>query len=92
MSDRRARILVRGLVQGVAYRAATQRQARDLGLTGWVRNQADGSVLLEAQGPADKVTELQTWCRSGPPLADVSGISVDELAPVADERGFVIAG
>jgi acylphosphatase len=88
MSTRRLRILVRGLVQGVAYRASTRYEAQRLGLTGWVKNQPDGSVLLEAQG--ERVPELEKWCRRGPPAAEVTGIEVEELDVVEGERGFAV--
>jgi acylphosphatase len=88
MSSRRVRIVVSGWVQGVAYRASTRYQAQALGLTGWVRNQGDGSVLLEAQG--ERVAELEAWCRRGPPAADINGIEVEELPVVEGETGFAI--
>ena len=86
----RARIVVRGRVQGVAYRASTQHKARELGLTGWVRNLEDGSVELEAQGAADVIDALQTWCHRGPSLAKVIGLDRTDLADVTGEAGFKI--
>ena len=86
----RARIVVRGRVQGVAKRASTFRKARDLGLTGWVRNLEDGSVELEAQGGASVVDELVTWCHRGPALAKVLGLDRTDLEEVSGERGFEI--
>jgi len=73
-------VRVRGLVQGVFYRASTCDRARELGLVGWVRNRADGSVELEAEGPAERIEQLVAWCRSGPPGARVSGVDVEWLA------------
>ena len=73
----RARIRVRGLVQGVAFRQSTVDEARRLGLEGWVRNLADGSVEAEAQGARDRVQALVAWCRRGPPAASVEGIDVE---------------
>jgi len=90
MDKRRIAATVRGLVQGVSFRAAARAEARRLGLTGWVRNQADGSVTLEAQGPAARVDELVAWCRQGPPMADVSGVEVADRPVLADEEGFAI--
>ncbi len=72
--------LVTGSVQGVFYRAATQETARRLGLTGWVRNLADGSVELVACGDAKKLKELERWLWQGPPrarVAQVQAIDVD---------------
>ncbi|HEU0032477.1 MAG TPA: acylphosphatase [Kofleriaceae bacterium] len=85
---RRVKAIVTGRVQGVSYRAYTTTEARRLGLTGWVKNRADGSVELEAEGPADRVTALLAWCEQGPPAARVSQVTVEELAPIAAERGF----
>lgn len=88
---RRIRAVVRGRVQGVGYRAATAHEARRLGLAGWVENQADGAVALEAAGPADAVAALVAWCGRGPPLARVTAVEVAELAPTPDaEHAFAI--
>ncbi len=61
------RFLVTGSVQGVFYRAATQETARRLGLTGWVRNLADGGVELVACGDETKLKQLEEWLWQGPP-------------------------
>jgi acylphosphatase len=90
MDKRRINATVRGLVQGVSFRAATREEARRLGLTGWVRNLPDGRVALEAQGPSDAVDKLIAWCHHGPPLADVAAVEVGEASPVAGEDGFAI--
>lgn len=86
----RKRATVRGRVQGVAYRAHTQRQADRLCLVGWVRNLPDGSVELEAQGEAAAVDELLTWCHRGPDLAAVSGIEIEEMPVAPGESSFLI--
>ena len=85
---RRVRAIVTGRVQGVAYRASTVYEAREHGLTGWVRNLADGSVELEAQGDAAKVDALLAWCAEGPPAARVTGVNVEERDTIAGELGF----
>jgi acylphosphatase len=90
MDKRRIRATVRGLVQGVSYRAATVDEARRLGLTGWVANRRDGAVELEAQGPADAVERLVAWCHHGPPLADVAAVEVADVATVDGEGSFTI--
>jgi acylphosphatase len=86
---RRVRAIVTGRVQGVAFRASTVEEARMHGLTGWVRNLADGAVELEAQGDEARITALLAWCAHGPPAARVAGVTVDDCAVIADERGFV---
>jgi acylphosphatase len=87
---RRVRAIVTGRVQGVAFRAYTVDEAERHAVTGWVRNRADGSVELEAQGAADAVERLLAWCSHGPPAARVTGVTVDEIAGVADEAGFAV--
>jgi len=85
---RRVRVIVTGRVQGVGYRASTVDEAYRLGLTGWVRNLADGSVELEAQGDEPRVAALIAWCADGPPAARVTGVTVDERAAIAGDHGF----
>lgn len=74
-------------MQGVFYRDSCCSEARRLGVRGWVRNRADRSVEVVAEGPRDRVAQLLDWCRQGPPSAIVSGISVTDEPPRA-EREF----
>ncbi len=74
---------VRGRVQGVGYRESCVREARALGVTGWVRNRADGSVEAVLHGPVDAVDRLCDWLRRGPAMARVDEVSVSELPPPA---------
>ena len=67
-------LTTRGRVQGVGYRWWAREEARRLGLDGWVRNRADGSVELLAAGPAKAIAELEALCRRGPPSARVMAI------------------
>ncbi len=69
-------ICVRGRVQGVWYRASTERKANELGLTGYVQNEADGSVSIVAEGTPESLQELVQWCHHGPPLARVEKVEV----------------
>ena len=62
---------IRGVVQGVGYRWSMAREARRLGLTGWVRNRHDGSVELVAAGPEAAVEQMVEACWGGPPAAAV---------------------
>ena len=83
------RVVVRGRVQGVAFRAATQAQARRLGVAGWVRNRADGSVETALEGAPEAVEALIAFCRRGPRFAVVDDVSVCEAAPEG-ASGFAI--
>lgn len=90
----RARLIVRGRVQGVFYRQSTKEEARRLGIMGWVRNQNDGSVAVEAVGPRTAVEELIKWCHKGPPSARVDAVDVEWLSAEANDSGggFHIVG
>ncbi len=83
---KRERIVVEGRVQGVFFRAATQDQARALGLVGWVRNLSDGRVEILAQGEARAVDRLRRWCAHGPARARVDSLESFE-EPSRDEFG-----
>ena len=67
-------ISVSGRVQGVGFRDALQREARRLGVTGWVRNRADGSVEAVLQGSPAAVEKIIAWARRGPPAALVAAV------------------
>lgn len=90
MPEARAEIRVRGRVQGVAYRAATARRGRELGLSGYARNLADGSVEVVAEGDEASLAALVAWCRQGPALARVESVDVEHSEPRGDLRGFVV--
>lgn len=68
-------IRIEGKVQGVFFRAETQQKAEKLGLTGYVRNEPDGSVLIEAEGNENKLRSLKEWCWQGPTAARVNNVS-----------------
>ena len=70
--------LISGQVQGVFFRAATEAAARRLGVTGWVRNLADGSVELVACGEETKLAELERWLWQGPSRARVEQVRSQE--------------
>ncbi len=60
------RIHVKGRVQGVGFRYSAVREARSRGITGFVKNQYDGSVYIEAEGSQEQLLEFVEWCRRGP--------------------------
>ena len=71
MAQKRIQLVVRGRVQGVYFRASAQREARQLGLTGWVKNRNDGAVELVAEGEEDQVKDFLSWAQLGPSTARV---------------------
>ena len=89
MNDHHQTIRVSGVVQGVYFRAAARREAVRLGLTGFARNEPDGAVLIEVEGPPAALTEFIAWCQSGPPRASVSRVDVTAGA-VVGYAGFTI--
>ena len=76
MAQKRIQLLIRGRVQGVYFRAAAMREARRLGITGWVRNRPDGCVELLAEGEEDAIKELSSWANHGPSAARVDGVDI----------------
>lgn len=80
-------IQVTGRVQGVSFRYYTQQRARELGVTGWVRNEPDGTVAGHFEGPTDAVDALVAWCRQGPPAARVESVALTASDPTG-ARGF----
>lgn len=78
-------IIVTGKVQGVFYRQSTKEKALELGLTGVVRNQPDGSVFIQASGSSQALNQLIAWCRQGPSRAEVISVQVE----TTDPRAFI---
>jgi acylphosphatase len=76
MGLKQVHLFVRGRVQGVFFRASTQREAKRLGLTGWVKNRPDGSVEILAEGEEDGLKELIGWANRGPTAARVERVDV----------------
>lgn len=81
--------IVSGKVQGVFFRAETQKKALALGLKGWVKNLADGSVEIFACGERDPIMLLTEWLWEGPPKAEVSNVHWEER-PWQEIRSFEI--
>jgi len=77
----RVRMRISGRVQGVFFRDSCQQMARRLGVHGWVRNLADGSVEVAAEGSRDAVDALAAWCRKGPPQAVVVEVRLEDEEP-----------
>ncbi len=83
----RRRVVVRGRVQGVFFRASCEQEASRRGVSGWVSNEPDGSVVAEFEGETGDVEAMVQWCGVGPPSARVEGVDVTDQEPRGD-RGF----
>ena len=81
---KRMHITVQGQVQGVSFRAEARFAAKNLQLTGWVRNNTDGTVEIVAEGEEDKLKELYRWCQRGSRNAKVEKTEF-ELQPATKE-------
>ena len=81
MSDKTVEVRITGRVQGVSYRAWTEREANRRGLGGWVRNADDGSVEACFSGPAGTVDEMVALCREGPSAARVDDVETRAADP-----------
>lgn len=90
-ASRAIRVILAGRVQGVGLREATRRRAAKLGVEGWVRNAQDGTVLVHAEGPSDAIEGLLAFLRKGPPGADVTDVSVEDVRAEGHEQ-FAIRG
>ncbi len=81
------RCVIFGHVQGVSYRASTCQKAREIGISGWVRNLSDGTVECLVQGSKDQVTEMTHWLRQGPVPSNVTDVQCYDEEP-ADLDSF----
>ncbi|GAB3793314.1 acylphosphatase [Nocardioides ungokensis] len=80
-------VTVTGRVQGVSFRFYAEREARRLGVAGWVRNEPDGSVGGHFEGDVEAVDAMVAWCRTGPPAARVEQVRVRDSED-GGERSF----
>lgn len=91
MAYRACKVNVSGRVQGVCFRASTQQQAETLGLHGWVRNLADGTVEAWLQGDTDRLAAMLKWMQHGPAGARVTGVDIHaDQEPEPHLHGFEI--
>lgn len=75
-STQRVHLVISGDVQGVGYRTWARKQARDLGLVGWVKNREDGTVEVVAEGEKKDLEEFIKQCQHGPDVAWVENLEV----------------
>ncbi|MEM3677823.1 MAG: acylphosphatase [Candidatus Bathyarchaeia archaeon] len=87
---RRIHIYISGQVQGVFFRYETRRVAKELGVSGWVRNLPDGRVEVVAEGEEEPLEKLIQFCRRGPPAARVTNVEVKYEEPKGENRNFII--
>ncbi|MBD1397233.1 acylphosphatase [Pontibacter sp. JH31] len=87
-NKKRVAMRVHGKVQGVFFRASTQEKALELGLTGFVQNEDDGTVYLEAEGNLEALKELERWAHQGPDQARVEKVEVVEMDGLEGFVGF----
>jgi|HubBroStandDraft_4_1064222.scaffolds.fasta_scaffold1564867_2 acylphosphatase len=87
---KRATIIVTGVVQSVGFRAYTIRQARALGVCGYVRNLASGAVEIVSEGSEDTLQRLIEWAGRGPPLSRVEDVVVEFADPTGEFSDFSV--
>ncbi len=90
MENIRVHLVIEGRVQGVWFRESARRQALSLGVTGWVRNQRDGTVEAVAEGPEDAIRRFVVWCQKGPPAARVEGVRKAPETWTGEFEGFEV--
>ena len=88
--SRVAKIKIIGLVQGVFFRQGIKDKAEKLGITGWIRNEPDGSVRIVAEGEEEKLQKLIEWCKKGTELARVKKVEVEWKEATKDFDRFEI--
>jgi acylphosphatase len=87
---KRVHVYISGRVQGVFFRAETQREAQGFNLTGWVRNMSDGRVEAVFEGKDESVNKMLQWCHIGPPAARVKEVLTEEEPYTGEFRDFSI--
>lgn len=91
MTDvKRYKAILTGRVQGVGLRFFTMENASKLGLTGWVKNMADGTVHLEVQGEDSVITEFVSIIKKGNFIINVETFDAEEIPVVEEEKAFII--
>lgn len=87
---RRAKIIISGRVQGVFFRAGVKAEAERLGLSGWVRNESDGSVRIVAEGEEENLQKLVEWCKKGTEFSRVDNVEYTSGEAKGEFKGFEI--
>ena len=92
LAMKQVRIVVSGRVQGVSFRASAQQRARELNVTGFVRNLSSGKVEIVGEGAEEALDELAEWARKGPPPASVNSAQIQFGEASGNYTGFEIWG
>ena len=87
-NNARAHAVISGRVQGVFFRLETKQAAQRYGVSGWVKNQIDGTVAAVFEGPKENVDAILEWCKQGPPHARVTQVDVAWEEYVGEFDGF----
>jgi len=87
----RAHLVIRGLVQGVWFRASTVEQAHQAKVGGWVCNRPDGAVEVVIEGERSRVMQLVAWCYRGPRSARVESVDLKWEEPTGEFSGFTVS-
>lgn len=90
MSNIHAHLYICGTVQGVFFRASTQEQARERGVTGWVQNLEDGRVEAVLEGAREDVEAVLEWAHTGPARAEVTDVEVTREEPTGEFDDFAV--
>jgi acylphosphatase len=88
--SRAFKVRIEGMVQGVGFRYYTEKEANRLGISGWVRNCADGSVETVICGSEDQLNAMLAWLKHGPPSASVSQTDIEPVEIEATPADFQI--
>jgi acylphosphatase len=88
--NKRVHITVSGRVQGVFFRAYTQKKAMELGLKGYVKNMRNGSVFIDVEGADTDLKIFQDWCLVGSPISIVEHCDITTIEELANYTGFDI--
>jgi len=88
--NEKVHLIIKGDVQGVGFRFRAIEIARDLGLTGWVKNNPDDSVEIVAEGEKDALQNLITWSKKGPPVAKVSNLQITWQKATGEFEAFTV--
>jgi len=86
----RVHLIISGLVQGVFFRKHAQEKAKLIGITGWIGNEADGTVAVVAEGPSNKINDFVDWCSSGPSTSRVDKVKKEKIPYMAEFEDFSI--